>query len=288
MIVPGFETLQKFKISGEIGCVAPGTMKTKSIGDVADKESYRNITIWQGADGIYMFDGKSPIPIHSEIEDVFDQKNSYAINPDKIGDSRGEFDFYGNYHWFYASGTSTTLNKERCYNVSESSWYEIDRSSALALQEMTRVSDTNGNVYAYGFVDTGYMERLDNGTTFDGNDMTFTFRIGDITLSDSILITTSINHVGLYCVAKNTTTNTVQCVYYKDTASAATKEFTLAPQCSNGRVAQPINNIGGRGKGIFHSVKCTMTTNDETVGFEPIALVLSFKLGEIRQQVGIT
>ena len=76
------------------------------------------------------------------------------------------------YHWLFASGTAaTTLNTEMVYDIARNKWFEIDRT--VDLQCGVLVHDTYGNSYNYGFLDTGYMERLEYGNpTVDGVTLT--------------------------------------------------------------------------------------------------------------------
>ena len=76
------ESWTLYRASANIGCPAPLTIKVINAPQEMYQQSNRTIAIWQGANGIYIFDGKAFTPIHSDIEDWFDQKKSYAINPD--------------------------------------------------------------------------------------------------------------------------------------------------------------------------------------------------------------
>jgi hypothetical protein len=176
------------------------------------------------------------------------------------------------YHLKFASGTAaTTLNKEMVYDIARNRWFEINRT--VDLQCGLAVHDTDGNSYAYGCLDTGYMYRLENGTTFDGADITCTAHHGDMPLG-GLASETVVEDVTLIAVAKTVTANNVTCTHYADTSSTGVAH-TLSPAKSGYRIADDYfdDHLNGN---PFHSFKYEMVTDDETVGFEPIAAVISF------------
>jgi hypothetical protein len=207
-----------YLLSNTIGCPAPLTLKTINLAAEPGAGINRMLAIWQGANGIYMSDGRAPIPIHGDIKEFFDKTDSRCINASKVGDSVGWVDSEKNeYHWLFASGTAaTTLNKEWVYDIVRNKWFEIDRGSDLQCGLL--VHDTNGNSYNYGFLDTGYMERLEYGTTFDGTDITHTFEFGDMALG-GLAFETLISAIRLLMVSKSTTTNNVTLTHTGNTGT---------------------------------------------------------------------
>jgi hypothetical protein len=165
-----------------------------------------------------MSDGRAPIPISGDIKEYFDRTDSRCITASKIGDSIGFVDTANQeYHLLLASGTSaTTLNTELVYDIARNKWYEIDRSSDL--QCGVSVRDTDGNGYTYGFLDSGYMERLEYGSDFDGTTITHTVHFGDIPLG-GLSTETRLSHVKLLTVAK--TSGNVTLTHYSDTGTNA-------------------------------------------------------------------
>jgi hypothetical protein len=262
-----------FLLSSSIGCPAPMTLKTINLHAEPGAGVNRALAIWQGANGVYMSDGRAPIPIHGDIKEYFDERDSRCIKTSMIGDSVSWVDHKRQrYHWKFASGTAATaLNKELVYDIARNRWFEIDRT--VDLQCGLAVHDTDGNAYAYGFLDTGYMYRLENGTTFDGSDITCTAHHGDMPLG-GLDGETVVEEVTLIAVAKAVTSNDVTCTHYADTSSTGVAH-TLSPTKSGYRIADDYfdDHLNGR---PFHSFKYEMVTNDETVGFEPIAAVVSF------------
>lgn len=214
-------TNNTFLVSSSIGCPAPLTLKTINLSSEPGTGVNRTLAIWQGTDGVYMSDGRAPIPIHIDIKEYFDRSDSRCIRASKIGDSIGFVDHSKQeYHLLIASGSSaTTLNVELVYDIHRNKWFQIDRT--LDLQNGTEVHDTDGNAYNYGFLDTGYMERLEYGTDFDGNDIVHTVQFGDFPLSE-LAFQTRLSHAKLITVAKTTTSNEVTCTHYADTGIVET------------------------------------------------------------------
>lgn len=261
-----------FLLSSTIGCPAPLTLKTINLHAEPGTGINRALAIWQGANGIYMSDGRAPIPIHGDIKEYFDPTDSRCIRASKVGDSVGFIDpEKQEYHWLFASGAAvTTLNKEMVYDIARNRWFEIDRDSDLQFGIL--VNDTDGNSYNYGFLDTGYMERLEYGTDFDGTAITHTLQTGDIA-PEGLAVETRLSDFRLITVAKTTTSEDITLTHYSDGNSSGT-DHTLSPANSGYRLAQP----GFDDKldaDPFHSIKLTMSTDNETIGFEPLAMILT-------------
>lgn len=200
-----------FLLSSSIGCPAPLTLKTVNLAAEPGAGINRALAIWQGAAGVYMSDGRAPIPIHGDIKEYFDPTDSRYINPSIIGDSVAFVDTVNQeYHLLLASGT------ELVYDIHRNRWFEIDRSSDLQCGVI--VHDTDGNAYNYGFLDTGYMERLEYGKTFDGADITHTFHFGDIALA-GLSDETRLSDLRLLTVAKTTTSNNITCTHTSDSGT---------------------------------------------------------------------
>ena len=261
-----------YTISTSIGCPAPLTLKKIDLAAEPGQGVNRSLAIWQGVSGIFMSDGRAPIPIHGDIKEYFDKSDSRCIRASMIGDSIGLMDWSNQeYHWKFASGSSATgLNTELVYDLKRNKWYEINRGTGMDLQCGVEVQDTDGNQYDYGFIDTGYMERLEYGTTFDGNSIAHTMYFGDFAPLGLAFIT-QLDHLKLITMAKTTTTQDVVCSHYSDTLSTSSDK-TMDVTKTGYRVTNPAFDDKLQGA-PYHSLKFTTTTNDEACGFEPIALV---------------
>lgn len=271
----------QYRISANKGLVAPNTMRSISLSDNDIPNARREVPIWQGAEGLYMFAGTGPIAVHGDIDDVFDPNGDAPIKASKVGNSYGFFDqSHDEYHWLYSY--SNTLDKEMVFDVKRQKWFQADRGSGNALQCGWGANDTNGNPYAYGGKDR-HVYRLENGSSFDGTSITHTMWLGDAVLDQgSITDETTLRTVRLICKAKNTTNNLVNGTYYKDSETTARRAFTLTPQASGKRLAMPLQQLG-EGPATFHSLKFTASTDNEVSGFEPIFVGLLYK--HVRQKV---
>jgi hypothetical protein len=262
-----------FLLSSSIGCPAPLTLKTINLHAEPGAGVNRALAIWQGANGVYMSDGRAPIPIYGDIKEYFDERDSRCIKSSMIGSSVGFVDpKRQEYHLLIASGSAaTTLNTELVYDIARNKWFEINRSADL--QCGVTVHDTDGNSYTYGFLDTGYTERLEYGTDFDGTDITHTVQFGDLPLG-GLATETRLDWMRLITVAKTTTTSDITMTHYADTATASTTK-TMDPTNSGYRIAEPDFDDKLNGD-PFHSFKFEITTDNESIGFEPLALVVAF------------
>ena len=176
-------TYALYKISDQYGCVAKDTFQICSIGFEIAQGINKHVAIWQAAGAIVIFDGSSVMPIHLDIENVFDPTSSLTINTAMIHKSSSFYDeVKREYHWLWASGSNITLNKEYAFDLLRRKWFDIDRGSGKYLQLGVSVTDSNAYKYVYGAIDAGYLERLEYGTTFDGNNIVSQFRTPDIPL----------------------------------------------------------------------------------------------------------
>lgn len=266
-----------YQVSASIGCPSPKTIVVTNAPIEMYAQSNRTICIFQGSSGIYIFDGKGFLPIHTDIEDCFDQRYSHAINLDKIRQSEGFYDQYKDeYHWCYASGTSETLNREMVYDLKRKRWYEVDRGTDRYLQTGLRVRSVDGAVYNYGMNYNGRVFRLENGTDFSGNDIVHEVQTGDIALHEgSVWVVTKVRNFMLHTAAKTTTTNSITLTHYGDTNATGT-DYTLSPARTGYRVASPKLSEKDMGDYVYHRFKMSMTTDDESVGFEPLFVALKY------------
>ena len=267
----------QYQVSPTIGCPAPQTMVALPAPSQMFGGYSRTVAIWQGNESIVMFDGKGFLPINNDISDYFDERKPYSINRAMISESKAFYDDLNKeYHWLFASGTSTTLDKELVYDVHRNKWFEIVRGSGKQLQCGCTVTDLQGNLYNYGFIDTGYMELLENGTDFDGNAIVGNMVLGDLPLDD-LWKTTAIRWLRLATMAKTNTTNPIILSHWGDTSSAS-QTVNMSPSKPGFRVAMPIlsEQCNQFGDYVLHRFGFSLTTNNEAYGFEPLALSVKF------------
>jgi hypothetical protein len=266
-----------YRVSSTIGCTAPLTMTSIHTPAMEERPALNGV-IFQSTDAIYLFDGREFYPIHRDIEDVFAR-----INKTYLDKSVGFLDETNQeWHWLITTGASTTHNEEWVFDLKRDRWYQIDRGTYL--QSGFSVEDTVGNFYNYGTIDTGHLERLEDGTTFDGNDMAFSLWTGDVTMTESTMYESQIRNIHLLAKAKNTTSNSIIVTHYGEGATTGTTLAPISPSNTNGRIISRVKSEN-TGEHVFHSLKLSMTTNDETIGFEPLSLGVFYKV--IREHKGI-
>ncbi len=278
------EDYRQYKVGDNSGCVAPKTFMACDMGYEIAPGINKHVLIWQSENAIVMFDGNVISPISGDIENYFDRTKTECI-PDGMKDDSTSFydESRFEYHWCFASGASaTTLNKEFVYNLLKRKWFEIDRGTGKYLQIGFSVQDTNGNNFTYGGIDTGYIERLEYGTTFDTNNIISQFRTLDIPFG-GYSIETEIRHIRLVAVAKATTTNTVTATHYGDgiTTSALTTATFIVKDTTH-RFVKPTKSVKW-GSFLFHSISCSLTTSDENCGFEPVGIGILYEI--VRESV---
>ena len=269
----------QYQVSPTVGCPAPQTMVSLPAPFEIYGGTSRTIAIWQGNEGIYMFDGKGFMPLHGDIEDYWDRRKTYSINRSMITSSQAFYDQLNQeYHWIFASGTSTTLDTEFAYDIPKKKWFQIERGTGKKLQCGMGLLDTSGNMFNYGFLDTGYMERLEYGNDFDGNPITYIMNLGDIPLED-LWNTTAIRKVKLLCTALTNTTSQITLSHWGETSSSTSNTALMDPHKTGFRVAMPILSLQNNyfSDSIFHKFGFTMTAGDEPYGLEILGLSIQFE-----------
>ena len=262
------ETWQQYKISSSIGCVSPNTIKVLEMPtDASNGVNRSSIIVFQGANGIYMTDGRPPILISQDL-DIFDKRKSLITN---IDESFAFIDIENQeYHWCFAE--SAYCDTEYVLDYSKMRWFEIDRP--LPLQYGIEVHTTEGATYTYGFIE-GYMVRLEHGNSFDGSSITQEFQFGDIALNENhVTLETSAEFHNLILKSK-TTTNEITITHYGDSSTTGTA-LTLSPIKSGYRTVRSAKHKS-LGSHLFHSWKLSLSTDDETTGFEPLFFSCLYK-----------
>ncbi|MFZ3043872.1 MAG: hypothetical protein WA058_02055, partial [Minisyncoccia bacterium] len=232
----------------------------------------RPIAAWQSSDGIYMSDGFSVNPIHGDIADRFDDRKDTCINRSYVSSSFGGYDErFNSYHWCYAEGAAVAPDQEWAYRFTGGKWFEIDRTSAKRLTAMIPVKDTSGNFYMYGTIAGGYMERLENGPTFDSVNITYTLWPADIAPAEgNLAIETELRGIKLLCKANNDTANTIAVTHYVDGDTSGKTVTAMAPQKASRRTASVYRSVSY--DGVTHSTKFVLESDLGAVGFEPLFL----------------
>ena len=265
----------RFCISPNVGCPAPRTLCTASVVFENNINQVKNVAIWRAQDGIYISNGQSPFKVSKDIDNVFDRYAATHVNMAMVP---YEFSFVDEemmeYHWLWASGSSTSLDKEYVLDLQEWKWYEIDRGTGNYLQCGVTVNDSSGNKYNYGLLDSGYTERLEYGATMDGGSLISTMEFGEIVPSDNVVMLNTMAMVNLICVPKATDTSVVM-THYLDgllaTGTPSGTDYTFTISDSTHAYANVMKDVFSK-PAIFHRMKFVHTSTVETKGFEPLYL----------------
>lgn len=279
------EDFTKYEINITDGLIAVRTLQ-KAITLIGDMP--RNVVLWQGAKGIYMFDNRSYVPIHDDISNFFDPRETSTrkLHSSYIENSVGFVDQERfEYHWLFADGSSTgNLNREFVFNLINGQWFEIDRGSSGDLQFGFNVMDTNSNRYTYGIRNNGIMTRLENSVTFNSNSINHELWTGDVAI-DKGRISNLLGLRKLKLIAKSTTltSNSLLIRHYIDGNKTASSSFTLSPLRTGYNWIDAKKSMKGQPFGMMHSIRLNMNTTNETYGFTPIYLAGFFE--RIREDI---
>jgi len=264
---------RRYKVS-DIGCNAPLTLDTVVVPPLeGQQQANRSFAIWANAQGIYTSDGRHPIDVSYDIKGLFNQKSTTHINLSYVNNFSGYTDRAKmEYHLFVAltTGTVTTLDAEYVLDLRKWQWFKVDRKTGNKIQCAVNVIDAYGNSHSYGFLDSGYCERLENGTDFDGTDITSTIHLGAFPLGEDILMETSLACAVPFLATKTTTANDAVLTHYVNESTTGV-DYTVDPTKANYGLAFPVEIVNSI-PGNLHSLKLTMITDDETCGFEPFLI----------------
>lgn len=266
-----------FTIANSIGCVAPLTLKKCDIGYEIAPGISKHVLLFMSARGVELFDGNAPPNLVSQdISDYFDPRSSNYINVSMIDK------FYGfvderlmEYHLCFATGTSTTLNKEIVYDITQKKWFDVDRGTGKALNSGFNVTDTLGYKYTYGGTADGFIERLENGTTFDGNSIVHTVKTGESPLHSSLGYFTELHRMKLTAKSMATSTALVTIKHFGDGDSTGTSLDTTL-QTDTKRYYQYRASVSKQA--VNHAIEMTVTTTNEPCGFKPYFISGSYSV----------
>lgn len=266
-----------YRVSDSIGCVAPETMKVISLGEGEVIGVPRNFAIWESAQGFVVFDGANITRVSDDIGDKFDPRSSTCVNSSYTNVGYGYNDPTNQeYHFFCVGAGASAINEEWVYDYRRKKWFQVVRANPLTCAFPVR--DTLGNTYSYGADNTGFVFRLENGNAMNGNGIAQKWRFGDVALhKGSIMENTSVDWSVLVAKAKANATGTIAVTHYGDGINTGTSMNTVDPTNSGYRIVNvPIHSTTK--DHTFHSFEFSQTTNDETVGVEPLFFGTTYKI----------
>jgi len=258
----------KFCISESIGCVAPDTMLAVNVPskEVTPGVS-SNAAMWVSSRGVELFTGSSFRLASDDIADLFDPNHANYIGDAVLPTLSAFYDQKRDeYHLVIPDSAEWVLS------LKYGKWFQVERGTGNYLSGGIPVQDTSGINHVYGFDSSGYLRRLEYGTTFNGSDQVFTLKTACLAL-DQNRIGIETFHRGFKFVqkAKNATTNSVSVTVYKDASSTGVSLDAISTAVSGGRL-KDYSNMYQLGPCTFWEYEFSLTTNDETDGFEPLFL----------------
>ena len=281
-LVKGNEGWQQYRISDTIGCNAPLTLKTAIIPPLGSQGGNRNIAIWMEETGVYISDGRHPLLVSADISDLFDYLADTHINFDYIPYAFGFIDQKNlEYHLLCntSSGTPANNDTELVFDLSRFRWWQANRYSdnTKQLQAGISVTDTYGNKYLYGFIDTGYMMHLENGSTFDGYSITSSLKTGDFPFNDDDYLTeTQLRGLTLIMPAINGETASVSIKHYVNGNNTEDNTYTISPANSGYSIACPVK-LTNSTPGLLHAFEIQFTPNISIADFSPVLLCVFYQ-----------
>jgi hypothetical protein len=184
-----------YPVSNTVGCPAPQTICTAEVGFEVGQGLTRNVAIWMSHYGPMMFDGAIIKPI-TGVGNYFDPNEAEYINWDYIHLARAWVDTrYKEYNLLIPSGTTATTNNIwLVYDLMRKKWFRKDTGADEMPQTAWSVMDTTGEQMNYGGIDTGFMVKLEDGTSWnttkssgtDGTGIEQIVKSGDFFPSDNI------------------------------------------------------------------------------------------------------
>ena len=258
-------------ISNRIGCVAPLTVQTCDTSYEVAPGLSKHIIIWQSDRGIEYFDGNTVSLISNDIEDFFDSARPNYINVSLVETFSSFYDEEKlEYHWLCVTGENT--QREMVYNLTFKKWFEIQRGTGKYLSCGFSVSDPSGNKYVFGGTSDGYLERLENGTDFDGNPIVFDMWTVDQPLNPKygIEYIAKLRHFKIMCVAKNSETIPVTASIYRNSELLPQESWIFSSKDALKRVLRELKspNIDG----YCFSFRLQGQSSTTEIGFEPLTI----------------
>lgn len=269
------------RISSTVGCVAPLSMVSAAVNGLAADQNPKNVVIWQGADGFYMTEGSTVVPISDDIKVYFDPNDARAIPSSRITKTVAWYDpSIPAYKALISSGsTATSHNVELEYSLKYREWTKIIRANAAGadpLQCGFRVFDTNGVGYTYGGNNRGFLYRLEHGSTFAGTAIEQMLHTKDMILDTEapLFRKSAIKHLRT-ALKKKTNGGTVSIAHYGDqvlTVSGTSNQ--IVPSAINMATAPYNTQSCNLGPFLYHSLKYTLSGSTVSDGMELIGLGL--------------
>ena len=214
----GPDDYRYFPISLNVGCAAPLTLSFAEMGFEMADQVVRNIAVWLSHSGPVIFDGAVLAPLHG-VNKFFDVVDSEYVNTSYIDRSWAVYD-PGKFIWHLCIPTAaaTDCDKWLSFDFIRRKWYETVPAAYPQCACVAR--DTKGMPYILGGLNTGYIEKLDKGKTWDGTAIAQKVRTGSFFPTDNQWDTSGLRHLKL--IAKKISEDTdTRIIHFSDTVAAA-------------------------------------------------------------------
>lgn len=250
------------RISEYYNCVSPNTMREIII---QNENGVGMVICWLSSSGLVMTDGSTVWRIDGDIKNSID-KIDYSYSP-----------------WFNADVdvvnseyvlTYYTEDEDRVchiYDFKRNKWRRCIRKTVENINGVVRVFGDYNENYLYGFSYTGYVYRMNYGTTFDGDDIISILRFPPhlITPLDNTYIR------GIVSLVESANTRAImEVAVYQDGADSAQTIHEIPVYSLEKRYSRqyiPVNF-----KGIMFEFEIVIISNDINGGIKPIGIFLSY------------
>jgi hypothetical protein len=300
-----------YPVAKTVGCVAPYSIATAEVGLDLGNGLTRNIAIWLSHSGPVMFDGAVLTPIKG-VRSYFDPNDTKYIDFSLVEQAQGWIDpNYKEYNLLIPSGTASENNVWLVYDLIRRKWYTKKTGTAEFVQTGFEVADSDtGERMVYGGIDTGYMVQLENGNNWDDGTETGIeqkVKTGDFFPSNNIWDETVIRKFKIFIkkLSNSSSNNYLEMTYYTNTENKEGSGVIFQDSDSNSglgvdfkdtddvewsssgailislnvglqrliKVVQDLNR-----KGWAHAFEFSVTTDDVSKGFQPIAWGIRYRI----------
>lgn len=263
----GPATWTNYRMSENIGCIAPLTMTSCEVTDTT-AEVKRTVAIWVSDKGPVMSDGATIIPIFEDVKCYWDPNDSRYIPATMQNKSVGWYDpSIQSYKLLVASGASATyLNTELEYSLKYKEWTKLYRengSGANPLQSGFQVHDTSGITYTYGGGKDGFLYRLENGNNWDGTSIASYLHTKDMILDHEKPMFRKSTVKYLRSLYKKKAVGDITISHYGDgvlTVSGTSGQYGPAIMTNASTTTYNSQSVN-LGPWLYHSFKYQATTN---------------------------
>lgn len=269
------------RLSGNIGCIAPLSLAVCDAAEGAEEGAKRQVAIWQSDKGFMMTDGAAIVNISQDIECYFNPLDARYIPTARQSKTVAWYDtFLKSYKALISSGSGATQhNLELEYSIVAKQWTKIVRRNATTtdpLQSGFPVFDPDGIGYTYGGNATGFMYRLENGSTFNGTAIEQFLHTKDMILDPQVpLFRKSTVKYMRTAHKKKTAGGNISIAHYGDQVLTVSGSSNQSVPSAINMATAPYNTQScALGPFLYHSLKFTLSGSTISDGMELIGIGL--------------